>query len=214
MLQKDAKIIGVWGGRGSGKSTCAKGLTRKNNRVIVIDPVADWESAGFAVYKTKRGLYTALRNGWGRGFRVCYQLDQNADPVGQLSDLADDLFKIQAPYKAGKDTRKITLVVDEMSLCLPNRTLKNDERGMLRLCNLGRHWGIEIIGISQRMAQVHMDFRGNTAEDYFFRLRSATDQDVALQLMGRSVATQLRNLQTHEFLHFCQGKISRGKNRL
>lgn len=45
-FKKDAKIIGVWGGRGSGKSTCVKEMTAKNNRVIVIDPIGDYEGAG------------------------------------------------------------------------------------------------------------------------------------------------------------------------
>lgn len=213
---KDAKIIGIWGGRGSGKSTRAKSMTRDCRRVIVVDPLADWggRGSGFVTVDSLPKLYKHLRDNWGRGFRVVYLIGQG-NPVAELAALSKALFVIQRPYKDGKDARKITLVVDEMSISVPNRQLIGDERQFLNLCNLGRHWGVEIIGISQRMAQVHMDFRGNTSEDYYFRLGDAVDSGRALQRIGREHKAALASLKTHEYLFFASGQgVIKGKNNL
>lgn len=211
-FSKDAKIIGVWGGRGSGKSTKVKEMTRKNDRVIVIDPIGDYNASGFTEYVTLKGLYKALKNNWNRGFRVTLNLAGYPDPEAVLLQLSRDLFMIQRPYYEGRDSRKLTLVVEEMSVLVPNITKAKGDRDFLRLCNLGRHYGVEIIGVSQRMAQVHTDFRGNTSEDYFFRLRAEVDYNSAAGIIGRSYIESLRGLQAHEYLHFQDGRVTKGQN--
>lgn len=209
---KDAKIIGVWGGRGSGKSTKVKEMTRKNDRVIVIDPIGDYSASGYTEYLTLKGLYKALKNNWNRGFRVTLNLAGYPDPEAVLLQLSRDLFMIQRPYYEGRDSRKLTLIVEEMSVLVPNITKAKGDRDFLRLCNLGRHYGVEIIGVSQRMAQVHTDFRGNTSEDYFFRLRAEVDYNSAASIIGRGHIESLRGLQVHEYLHFQDGRVIKGHN--
>lgn len=211
-FSKDAKITGVWGGRGSGKSTRTKELVKDATRVIVVDPIGDYSAAGFREYRTLRGMYQAIKENWNSGFRMCLNLAGVADPEAVLLQLSRDLFLIQKPYYEGKDSRKITLVVEEMSVLVPNVTKAKGEREFLRLCNLGRHYGVEIIGVSQRMAQVHTDFRGNTSEDYFFRLRAEVDYNSAAQLLGRAHVDTLRRLQAHEYIRFKDGEVTKGVN--
>lgn len=213
-MNKDAKIIGVWGGRGSGKSTRTKELIAKNNRLIVIDPIGDYEKeARFTGYKTMRGLLTAIKKNWNKGFRLVLTVPRGTDPKTQLEILSDALFTIQKPYYDGKDKRKLTVVVEEMSLCYPEKTLGAAERNFMELINLGRHYGVEIIGVSQRIAEVKKNFVGNAAEHYFFRMGTAVDYDAALRQIGREHQATIKGLQTHEYLHFAQGIVKKGKNK-
>ncbi len=211
-FSKDATITGVWGGRGSGKSTFIKERTKSNTRIIVADPIGDYAAAGFREYRTLKGLYGALKENWNKGFRCVLNLAGQPDPEAVLLQLSRDLMMIQQPYYMGRDSRKITLVVEEMSILVPNTTKAKGDRDFLKLCNLGRHYGVEIIGCSQRMAQVHTDFRGNTSADYFFRLRAEVDYSSAAQLLGRQHVERMRQLQPHEFLCFKDGAVTFGIN--
>jgi len=211
-MKKDAKIIGVWGGRGSGKSTRIKELVKQNHRVIVADPIGEYGEAGFQSYKTHEGLYKALKGAWNSGFRMALDISEHPDMQASFLRLSRDLRQIQKPYYDGKDSRMITLVVDEMSLLVPNRSMAAGETDFLMLCNVGRHYGIEIIGASQRLAQVHMDFRGNCAENYYFRTTAHVDKQAARQILGPSHADELAGLSPHEYLHFKDGQIISGVN--
>jgi len=217
-MDKNAKIIGIWGGRGSGKSTCTKEQIRYNDaykdRVIVFDPAGDYaDEKGFSGYKTLKGLYTALRRNWNGRFRLVITVGETDDPEALLEQLAKDLFKIQEPYKTGKDHRQITLVVEEMSICYPEKTLSKKQQSFKRLINLGRHYGVNIIGVSQRMAEVKKNFVGNCAEHYFLRMGSYADYQAVGRIIGPQDTEKLKTLKTHHYLHFEQGKIARGKNR-
>ena len=214
MINKDAKIIGVWGGRGSGKSLRVKQMTAKNNRVIVIDPIGDYAGSGFTSYKTFKGLYEAVKNGWSKGFRVVLDVSHSDNPETELLKLSSDLLRIQKPYYEGKDSRKIMLIVEEMSILSPNVTKGKGEKSFLKLNNLGRHYGIEIIGVSQRPAEVSPTFRGNCAEHYFFRLSDQIDFSNVARIVGNKNVEQIRALKTHEYLHFCMGEVKTGKNIL
>lgn len=207
-MNKDAKITGVWGGRGSGKSTRIKEIIATHPRVITADPLGEYQNR----YLTHKGLYTAMKNAWSGTFKLSLDVSHHPDPAQSLLKLSRDLLLIQRPYFEGKDKRKLTLVIDEMSIMVPNKTMKSEERDFLRLCNLGRHYGIEIIGASQRLAQVHPDFRGNCAENYFFRMASHIDIQAAKQVIGPSHENALRELQTHHYLHYANGSVTKGKN--
>lgn len=210
---KDAKTIGVWGGRGSGKSTRVKEMTAKNNRVIVIDPIGDYAASGFTSYKTFAGIYRAIKAGWKKGFRVVLDVSHSDNPERELLKLSADLFLIQKPYYEGKDDRKVTLIVEEMSILSPNVTKAKDEQAFKKLNNLGRHYGVEIIGVSQRPAEVSPTFRGNCAEHYFFRLSDQIDFSNVARIVGNKNVETIRALKTHEYLHFSMGQVSLGKNK-
>ncbi len=213
-MRKDAKKIGVWGGTGSGKSTRVKEIIADNDRVIVIDPIGDYQhEKGFKKFKTLRGLYMAIRAGWNSGFRLVLIVQRGDDPAAVLEELAEGLFVIQKRYKDNQCDKGITLVVEEMSLCYPERTIRQSERSFLELVNLGRHYGVEIIGVSQRIAEVKKNFVGNCTEHYFLRLGSAADRNAVTGIIGTEHKQALIGLQTHEYLHFEQGKVTKGRNK-
>lgn len=204
---KDAKIIGIWGRRGSGKSTRAKMLIKGNNRLVVYDPILEYGKEGCQVVNSIKNMLIAIKKGWQNGFKIAYQPGQDDDHVDNLAKICEYLTKVQQPYFEERDNRKITFVIEEMSLSVPNR---NDPRlnKMLNLCNIGRHYGLEVIGISQRLAEVHTTFRSNTHENYFFALSSAVDINAAAQIIGKSHAEQLLTVPTHCGFKFCDGKLT------
>lgn len=213
-MKKDAQIVGVWGGRGSGKSTCVKELVRDRDRLIVFDPIGDWErERGYKGVKDFSALLLALKKNWSQGFRFVMTSPRGQDPRALLERLSMILFRVQEPYFHGKDRRKITLVVEEMALSYPERTLGAKERSFMELCNLGRHYGVEIIGISQRVAEVKKNFVGNCAEHYFFRMGAAIDAQTATQFIGSRHKEALTGLRDHEYLRFSRGNVERGRNR-
>lgn len=212
---KEASRTGIWGGTGSGKSTRIKELVQNQNRVIVLDPTGDWgRERGYRIYKTLNGIYKAMKAGWNTGFKLVLYVDEMAAfPPDVLQQLSKGLMAVQTPYFNNKDRREITVVIDEMADFYPNMTLKADQMAFKSLVNKGRHYGINIIGASQRLAEVHTNFRGNCKEHYFFRMGSAVDYNTAAQTMGREYLAKHRALKTHQYLHFKSGTVSEGKNQ-
>lgn len=213
-MKKDAPKIGVWGGTGSGKSTRVKEIIKSRDRVIVLDPIGDYQhERGFKKYTTLKGLYKAIKSGWNTGFRCVLIVPRGSDPKSVLEQLSEGLFLIQKPYYENKCSKPITLVVEEMSLCYPEKTLGASERSFLEMVNLGRHYGVEIIGVSQRIAEVKKNFVGNCTEHYFLRLGSAADRTAVTGIIGTEHKADITALQTHQYLHFSQGTVTKGKNK-
>lgn len=213
-IKKDAKIIGIWGGRGSGKSTRAKFLAKHYQRLIVIDPAGDYWGKDYIRCKNLNDVLKAIKLNWARDFKIYFDISHADDYESELLALSRALFIVQKPYFAGRDRRKMCLICDEMSLTAPNQKKAKGSRDFLKLVNLGRHYGLEIIGISQRPAQVDTDFRSNCAENYFFRLADHNDISAVKSTLG-SLAESCTRLEPHNFYYKDDmGKIVKGKNIL
>lgn len=126
--------------------------------------------------------------------------------------VANFILKIQDPYRAGNDDRQITLVVEEMNLGYPVQALPAEYDGMAKICNQGRHWGVNVIGLTQRPALVSTTFRGNLAEAYIFPLSWGDDKNAILQMLGREHAERLTQLQDYHCLHWRNGHVAEQNN--
>lgn len=207
---KDAEHIGVWGRSGSGKSTLVKRLLGGRSRVVIFDMMDEYGAIAPAATDHLSTLVERIARNWRGGFRLRF-LPAEGDPAEQLNMLAGVLARVQEPYRDGRDDRKITLVAEELAASYPNVRRAS---AFTDLCQRGRHYGIELIGTSQRMADVNMAFRGNTSADYFFALRAAADYQAAGTLIGQGNVETLRGLKQHEYLKFARGEVTRGKNPL
>ena len=207
--------VGVWGGSESGKSTRIKEMTRDNNRMIVLDPMGDWQrEAGFVNYTTLKGLYRGIKAQWHKGFKFVLTVDEQQYFLPDLlQQIASDLFKIQEPYFNQQDKRVLTLVVDEMADFYPNVTLKPEQMAFNKLCRKGRHYGVKIIGASQRIAEVHTSFRGNCKENYYFRQDEAVDIGRVLQSIGTQYKEKVQGLKPHAYILKKSGEITYGMNK-
>jgi DNA helicase HerA-like ATPase len=214
-VNKDAEIILVTGGRGSGKTTRQIELTRGHDRVIVLDPIGSYKAQGFRTVRTLKEVYKAIKAGWHTGFKLILRTPSDeAGCIAVMKELAAALFIIQKPYYSGRDKRKIMLVIDEAHKFFPNRRMAPIEQEPLEnIIALGRHYGIEMIAASQRIAKVWTEYRGNCSQSYFFMQGDHTDFSAVLSIIGNEHREALRGLKVHEYLHKGQGlNVAKGRN--
>jgi len=210
---KDAKVYLVCGRRGSGKTTRARALCHRARRVVCFDPMREYGHLGFREVHTLSDLRAAMRWAWRGGFRIAY-VPIGGNEIEALHHLSRFLWRVQRPYEVGADPQKLTLIVEEMSLSFPARPLSPTVGGFVQAVNQGRHVGLDIIGVTQRPAEVSGTFRGNAAEIYIFPLAAAIDRQSILQILGREYGEALRQLQPHSYLKFADGEVTKGRNRL
>lgn len=208
--------IGVWGASGSGKSSYVKKLVRTRKRLIIFDPLAEYAGSlpnirniGHNGPDALDKVRLSMAQNW-PGFRIAYVPPAGREAVA-LSALSRLLMAAQKPFKDGqRGALPITLVVEEMNLSFPVSGGVQKSPGFAEICSRGRHYGIEIIGLSQRIAEVATRFRNNCDETVVLRQKGPRDIDAATQEIGgdRAAVTALQNLQ---YLHERAGVIKKGK---
>ncbi|WGT50157.1 hypothetical protein [Thioclava nitratireducens] len=207
----NAGRIGVWGRSGSGKSSYAKARLKSARRVVVFDPLGEYGAEGFKVVDHQRDGLDAVRlkmiEDW-RGFRIAYQPPSGRE-VAALSALSRLLIAAQAPYKDTGRGAGLTLVVEEMNLSFPVAGGAQKCAGFAEICSRGRHYGIEVIGISQRIAEVATRFRGNCTETVVFPQKGKRDLDAAAAELGVH-PDQVRELKNLHYLHEQAGEVTSG----
>tara|TARA_R110002074_G_scaffold8131_19_gene34102 strand:- start:1260 stop:1925 length:666 start_codon:yes stop_codon:yes gene_type:complete len=193
--RSNAGRIGIWGRSGSGKSSYAKKLLKGRRRVVVFDPLDEYSAEGI---KRTAGhdldaVRVAMRGNWSR-FRLAY-----VPPAGSedraLSGLCRLLMAAQEPFRASGKGAQITLVVEELNMSFPSSGGVQKCPGFAEICSRGRHYGIEVIGLSQRLAEVNTRFRGNCTETVIFAQKGPRDQKAAREELGAGVALPTSNLQ-------------------
>jgi DNA helicase HerA-like ATPase len=218
----NAGRIGVWGRSGSGKSSYVKGWVRSKRRVIVFDPQEEYGGEGFDMIlhapannnrapRHRGGLdavRAAMANDW-KGFRLAYVPPSGKEPEA-LSGLSRLLMAAQEPFRMGKQFDPVTLVVEEMNLSFRNPSGVQIAPGFAEICSRGRHYGIEVLGVSQRVAEVATRFRGNCTETVVFAQKGPNDTKAASAELGLGPGP-VAALKPLEFLHEKDGQISKGK---
>lgn len=212
----NAGRIGVWGASGSGKSSKVKQMLRGRSRLVIFDPMEEYPKAlpGLRYIEHQRAtdldkVRVAMRENWS-GFKVAYKPPSGYEPDA-LSKLCRLLLAAQKPFKDGKPGAKMmTLVVEEMNNSFPVSSGVKVCPGFAEICSRGRHFGIEVIGVSQRIAEVATRFRANTDETIVLRQKGPNDIKAAANELGTTEA-QVRTLKNLEFLHEKAGEITPGK---
>ncbi|MHC8493641.1 helicase HerA domain-containing protein [Thalassospira sp. SM2505] len=208
----DAGRVGIWGRSGSGKSTLAKRLVAKRKRVVAFDPQDEYQhERGFFRVDTIDQVRAYMARNWRRNFKVAY-----VPPAGQEMAALDRLSKLlkiaQKPFFDGEDERQITLLAEELNEPFPVTSIPKAYGGFGDLCSRGRHYGIELIGVSQRVAEVNTRFRGNCTETYVFRQKGPRDLTAAANELGDVKPADIQALKPHHYIHEKDGTITYGKN--
>lgn len=196
--------IGIFGASGSGKSYCAKRLIEKHNRIIVFDVMSEyWNRKGFSHVNNISALKKELCKNWHKGFKIAY-IPNYKTLTQELSQVSDLIFMAQADYSHNR--LPIVFVVEELSSCYPVSG-KNAE-GFSNLAARGRHRGIHIIGISQRISEVNTTFRGNCTSIYIYRPADHVDIDVATKILGRKRHHLISIMRNYEYFYLREGKVT------
>ena len=206
-----AQRLGIFGASGCGKTTKARELIRGLNRVIFFEPLADdlrrlVARDGFKPVAGLSELFQKVRANFVKGFKIAYYPTAGSE-ADELSKLADFLMAIQSGY-GFRHNAQITLVIDELDLSFPTgESLKNPRNGFKNLCCRGRHTGIHIVGLSQRMHLVDNVFRANCSAMYLYRHSEPADIDVGLKIIGREYRDKFRALDNFQYIYKAGQKI-------
>ena len=226
MSESNTGQIGVWGRRGSGKSSYLQQRIAKAKRVVIFDTMGEYgQIRGIKAVSRIDQVRQEMRKNW-TGFRVALKPIGGREPA-ILSELSYFLIQAQAPsVKAGRNIRPITLVVEEMNLAFPVSGGEAKCPGFAELCSRGRHSYVEMIGASQRIAEVSTRFRGNCTETVVFAQKgprdlaaSEAELGLGLRKLGADVADlapyeveKPKSIETHlPYLHENKGTVTKGE---
>lgn len=206
-----AQRVGIFGASGCGKTTKARALIRNLNRIVFFEPLADdlrrlQEQDGFKVVVGLPELFRQIRARFNKGFKLGYYPSAGEEEK-ELADLSNFLMTIQSGF-GFQHSAHITLVVDELDLSFPTgASLRNPKNGFKNLCCRGRHTGVHILGLSQRMHLIDNVFRANCSAVYLFRHSEPADIDVGLKIIGREYKETFRNLDNFQYVYKQGNKI-------
>lgn len=196
----DSLRLGIFGASGTGKSYKAKLLTADLKRLIIFDPLFEYSGRRFS---TITRLMAYVRENYSAGFRAIFA-PAYADEVKALDELSRELLALQQGQKGAK----ITLLVDELDLSYPSGIRQTQPRHAFGfLCMRGRHFGVNLVGVSQRPSQVDISFRANLSAVYYFRLAEPADIDTALKNLGREWRAQVQSLKDRQYIYKTGGKV-------
>lgn len=190
---------------GSGKTYFVKKhLLRGQNRLVIFDPEEEFcNEPGFELIDDMDKLKAVLRQKWDSDFRIAF-VPENQFEERDLSAVSHLIEQIQEPYKKGDRSKKIMLIIDELSLSFKN-PFKEKYSGFARICSRGRKRGIDVIGISQRPANVSTDFRSSCDSIISFRLYQPTDLDAMRKVMGPQAESAIQQLPEYSHVIFKSG---------
>lgn len=224
-MRKTAFQVLIAGRKGQGKSTLADAITRGRNRIFVFDVLGEYGEKGFVVVRSLAEFLRETSKRWKRGFKIAYvPTEPFRDSKGKLinswpeqfSKVSQLICKIQQPYKDTPDGKsppipKVLFIAEEMAWTYPNHS---GFEGFKAICSLGRHYGIDCIGTTQRVAEVSTNFRGNCDLRFFFAQDEHTDISTICKMIGTQHKAALMALRPHEYLRMYQGQVTKGKNSL
>ena len=200
-----ARRVGIFGASGSGKTTKARELTANLNRIVFIDPLGDFtKTRGVKViFGDVAAFKKIIVQNFSKGFKIVF-VPNFGEVEQQLNDICYFLVKLQAGYLTGLHGAQITLCVDELDEGFRSGIMqRNAKNGFGYLCKRGRHFGINLIGISQRTAQVDVCFRGNLSDLYLFRHVDPIDTQKAVDMIGRDYKTRFMQLDNFHYFYKC-----------
>ncbi len=205
---QQAQRLGIFGASGCGKTTKARELTSSLNRVIYFDPLGEWaREKGVKPFSDLAKLKQALQRNFAKGFRFAF-IPTFGEEEAQLQELSYYLVMMQSGYSSFQHRAQLTLAVDELDTSFPTGSMqKNRKNGFGFICCRGRHYGINLIGISQRMHLVDNVFRANCSGIYLFRHAEPADIDVGIKIIGQEYRETFRKLANYQYIFKAGQKI-------
>lgn len=198
--QTDSIRLGFFGSSGSGKTYRAKQLTKGLKRLVVFDPTpeVDWRSE-CELCGTVTDCMDYVKNHFDNEFRFCV-IPSFGQEEKELDELC--LFLISLQRQFCRHRAKITLVVDELDMSFNSGTsLKNKKNYFAYLCRRGRHLGVNLLGISQRINQVDTAFRSNLSGMYLFQHTEQIDIRQCLSMLAKQYHNVFLNLEPRQYIY-------------
>lgn len=204
-LGKPGHHAAIWGRTGAGKTHFALAMLQHRERLVVFDPMHEF---GGRKVSSRADLRAELLAGWNKGFRLSYVPAPDAYWPAELHQVATACRAAMVPFQAGQESRPLTLAADELTGAYPNRAAEKGLDAFGDLCRRGRHYGIQLVGISQGVAEVSTVFRRACIANFYFPVADATDLDTVAGKIGREHRDTLRDLPEFHYIAHQAGKAT------
>lgn len=206
MIIKDAEIEFVCGRRGCGKSTLVKRLIKDRPRLLAIDPTGEYSAEStFTKCLTVDELKAAVRRKKGHGRFAL----KTADPDMMEAAISDVLIPWNRDYD--RHGQKVCLVIEEANIFYDSKDVRR-RPNLTGAILQGRHWGCEILAVTQRPGLVSPNLRGQARTWYVFALDYEDDRREILNKAGREYGDQLRKLEPHTYFLIRDGQVTLDRN--
>jgi DNA helicase HerA-like ATPase len=212
--EKDANIYCVYGMRGTGKSTVGVSIVKRANMpTVIIDTSGSWsEDLGIVEVHSLKQVAAKIRAKWHQNFKIIYNPPEGYEVLA-LHQLSRLMEKAQANYKLGKMRRQVLLVVEEAHEFYPSEGMKQAEQGFKRVLNKGRHWGINVIALTQRPNEIRPTIRGQADITYCLKLKDEASIKAIVAIAGRKYKDDFENLKRFEYLKISDDGVEACKVR-
>lgn len=208
MTDRSGKRAAIFGKSGSGKTHFAKkNIVTGLDRVLAFDPEEEFaDMPGFITVTSLQKLAAHALDCWEGNFRIAYVPNPGREEQ-ELSEISRLVERYQEPFKAGQTNDMVTMVVDELNLSFPLNFRPNND-GFARICSRGRKRGINVIGISQRPAEVATRFRGNLDRIAVFELSLPNDWKAVADYVGIDARERLAEMPQFSHLRWENGEVT------
>lgn len=153
------KVYLVLGKTGSGKTTLAKEIRKKFNRIITLDPLKQYDGV---IFKTFRELYEHIQSRLDQweflefSYTCRFQSDEEYEQV----------------FAMARTLNNFLLVVEETDMFLKPR---DPDSNFMWLINYGRHRNISLLCVGRRAPEITIGMRAQATSVVTFRQNEPND---------------------------------------
>jgi DNA helicase HerA-like ATPase len=181
---KTTDQIVVCGRKGSGKSTYVKALIRPIDRFVLFDYHGEHTLLGYPIRDISK-----LPVLWTRGVRRVIYLPRYRS-----------FEELEQVCRVAKILRNLVLIVDECDRLIEKKSSLNDT-GIGDLIHGGRHYGVGLISVTRRFADLHEAFISQADFVVFFSQHSKGDLKRLEDELGED-ALKIRDMPEYFFGEF------------
>lgn len=193
-MNQQSKVIVVFGKRGSGKSTLAKKLVADRKRLVIYDSLGEYTDG--VIFYDFESLLTFFDKTKSKNFRVIYQ------PKNPLEEFASICLLVVS-------LEDVCFLVEEVDLYATPTKIDSEFANVIQR---GRHFDIDIIGISQRPASVSRLITSQAKDIYTFKMTEPRDIDYLCFTCGADFKV-VKDLKPYFYLAYIDGKIVSKENK-
>jgi hypothetical protein len=172
------------GRKGSGKTTLTRSLLHDEKRYIIADSLNEYDAPQIAA--TESEISRECEKKLNGKLRLCIKVGSD-----QMFDAACD-----AAYITGK-VKPVLFVIEEADMrCSPSYVTPSLDR----LIRYGRHWGVSILAVARRPAEVTRHLTAQADTIAVFRTHEPRDLEFFKQRCGEEFARALPKLKQYHYV--------------
>uniref|UniRef100_A0A6H1Z6T9 Putative ATPase domain containing protein n=1 Tax=viral metagenome TaxID=1070528 RepID=A0A6H1Z6T9_9ZZZZ len=194
-VNKKNEIVCVFGQSGTGKSSWVQQHLKGLSRFVLWDTLDEY--SGFSRFEDFESVYALLNKHHLRGlFQVTFVCIEE-DEEGALETMCELVMAVE----------NLFFIVEEVDMFATPQSIPFEFR---RLIKTGRHYGVNMIFVSQRPAMVNRLLTAQSRRFILFRTKEESDIRFLRAHVGEA-ADLVPDLPDMHFIDYNHGQIERGE---